>query len=973
MNRLENLPTLRIRSQQNVVIEYNGRTYGGFEGDTVASLLYACGERIFGRSLKYHRPRGLYSMDGECSNAMMCVDGRPNINTENTPVRHGMKVRPQNVHGSLKWDPQGLTDRFSWAMPAGFYYKVFHRPARIWPVAIKAIRQAAGLGKLDPGATFDDRCDEIYPTADVLVVGGGPAGMHAALAAAEAGLRVVLLEARSHLGGFCDYRVRSDAQGMPLYQWVRKLADRVKATPNIRVFTNAPAIGAFTDNLITAFQQGTEKDPFDLRYIETRATSVVVATGCIERPLLFENNERPGVMQVNCAHRLLNTYGILPAKSAVFSVADDLGLEAAIDLYDQGVEILCVADAREDGQDPVLAKALAKRGIAMWRGWVAQEAHGRLKVTGVTLSALTGTVRKRLACDLLVASAGLTPNTGLVTLAGGKLAFDHHTGFFLPTQMPDKMYICGRITGRQDIAALAADGTLAGLKAAADCGVDLQERIDAAGQALAGTPGPVCGSKLVTAPMGGHKCFVCFDEDGTIKNVRQAMRQGFDVPELIKRFTSIGTGPGQGGIPGHNLPLVVAQTKDSPDREPRPTTVRPPLVGAPIAALAGAKHDMSKRTPMEPEQTAAGGVMERVGVWRRARRFGDDRTARNEILAVRTNVAMLDGSTLGKLRVFGPDALKALQRVYVSDIAKAAPMRTKYSAMCNEDGCVIDDGVVILQGKNDYYITTSTGRAGVTAEWFRYHTRYEDWDYHVVNLTDAYGVINIAGPNARQVLAGVTDDDVSNEAFPFSCCRDLTLHGGITVRAMRLGFVGELSYELHIPSSYMPAVWRMLEAAGKPLGIANFGLEAQSTLRMEKGHVILGSESEQRTTLHDIGLGFLWCRTKPDVKTVGGVALRDTEHQKGRLKLVGFKMKDPKGPTPKDGSPIVDARIRGYVCTARYSYALEEPVGMALVDDELAKPGTRLGIFEPGCKGELLYATVASMPFYDPKGERMRM
>ncbi len=973
MNRLENLPTLRIQSQQSVVIEFNGRTFGGYEGDSVASLLYACGERLFGRSLKYHRPRGLYSMDGECSNAMMCVDGRPNINTENTPARHGMKVKPQNVRGSLKYDLQGITDKFSWAMPAGFYYKVFHRPARIWPMAIKAIRQAAGLGQLAPDATFNDRCEEIYPVADVCVVGGGPAGMHAALAAADAGLRVILLEARPHLGGFCDYRVRTDARGVPLYQWGRSLADRVMAHRHIRVFTSASAIGAFTDNLITAFQRGREKDTFDLRYIEIRATSVVTATGCIERPLIFENNERPGVMQVGCAHRLLHTYGIRPAENAVFSVADDLGLEAAIDLADGGVEIRCVADAREDGQDPELMAALEARKIPFWRGWVAHTAHGRLQLSGVTLATTSGTVKKRIACELLVASAGLTPNTGLINLAGGQMAFDNHTGFFLPTALPPKMHVCGRITGRQDVDALAADGTLAGLKAAADCGVDLAAKIDAAAQSQASAPGPVRGSKLVTAPVGGHKSFICFDEDGTIKNVKQAMRQGFDVPELIKRFTSIGTGPGQGGIPGHNLPLVVAQTKASPDLEPRPTNVRPPLVGAPIAALAGAKHDMNKRTPMEPEQVAAGGVMETVGVWRRARRFSADRAARDEIMAVRTNVGLLDGSTLGKLRVFGPDALKALQRVYVSDISKTVPMRTKYSAMCNEDGCVIDDGVVIQQGENDYYITTSTGRAGITAEWFRYHTRYENWDYHIVNLTDAYGVINIAGPNARQVLAGVTDDDVSNEAFPFSCCRDLTLHGDIAVKAMRLGFVGELSYELHVPASYMPAVWRMLEAAGKPLGIANFGLEAQSTLRMEKGHVILGSESEQRTTLHDIGLGFLWCRTKPDAKTVGAVALRDTEHQKGRLKLVGFKMEDPQARTPQDGSPIVDERIRGYVCTARYSYALKEPVGMALVDDELAKPGTRLGIFEVGCKGELLHATVAPMPFYDPKGERMRM
>ncbi|MBR9979636.1 MAG: (2Fe-2S)-binding protein [Desulfatitalea sp.] len=973
MNRLEHLPTLRIQPRQTLTIRYNGKNLRGYAGDTVASLLYGCGERIFSRSLKYRRPRGLYSLDGECSNAMMSVDGWPNTNAETTPARHGMVVTPQNVVGSLEWDPMGWMDHLAFVMPAGFYYKLFHKPARLWPLAIKGIRQAAGLGKLQPEATFDCRCDAIYPNTDVCVVGGGPAGMSAALAAAENGLRVVLLEARPHLGGFCDYRVRAEKGGMPLYQWVGALADEVRATENIRVLTHAPVVGVYPDQRITAFQRGSAADVFDLRYIEIAATSVVVATGCIERPLLFASNDRPGIMQIGCAHRLLHTYGIRPAANAVFSVAHDLGLEAAIDMHDQGVTVHCVADAREDGQDPQMLSALAQRGIPHWRGWVAQVAHGRRQLRGVTLSNLTGTFKKRIGCELLVASAGLTPLTGLVTLAGGALAFDHHTGFFLPQRLPPAVQVCGRIRGLHDPSSLSADGTLAGLRAAADCGLNLNREIARAEAAGAAAPGAVRGSKLAMAPGKGGKAFLCFDEDGTVKHVQQAMAQGFDVPELIKRFTSIGTGPGQGGMPGHNLPLVVAHSQASPDSDPQPTTIRPPLVATPIAAYAGGKHDMAKRTPMHAEQLTAGGRMERVGEWYRARRFGADPGAQDEIIGVRTNVGLLDASTLGKFRIFGPDAVKALQRVYVGDMTRTVPFRTKYAAMCNEDGCVIDDGVVIQTGENDYYITTSTGRAGQTVEWFRYHTRYDSWDYHMVNLTDAFGVINIAGPNARQVLAAVTDADISNEAFAFSTCRDLLLRGDVPVRAMRLGFVGELSYELHVPASYMAAVWQMVETAGQSLGIVHFGLEAQSTLRMEKGHVILGSESEQRTTLHDIGLGFLWCRTKPEAKTVGGAALRHTADQPGRLKLVGFKMEDPRSRAPRDGSPIVDARIRGYVCTARFSHALQEPVGMALVDDDLVRPNTRLGIYEDGCNGTLRHAMVVPMPFYDPKGLRMRM
>ena len=332
---------------------------------------------------------------------------------------------------------------------------------------------------------------------------------------------------------------------------------------------------------------------------------------------------------------------------------------------------------------------------------------------------------------------------------------------------------------------------------------------------------------------------------------------------------------------------------------------------------------------------------------------------------------MLDASTLGKFRIWGPDALSALQRVYVSDMSKMSEGRVKYSAMCTDDGCIIDDGVVVKRSENDYYFTTSTGRAGNTVEWFRYHSRYDGWNYHMVNLTDTFGVINLAGPNSRKVLEKVTDADVSNEAFPYVGYREFMIKDVIPVRSMRLGFVGELSYEFHVPSSYMQTLWEVLAEAGQEFGIRNFGLEAQNVLRMEKCHLIIGSESEQRTTLHDVGLGFLWSRNKPEAKTVGAVALKQTEKQEGRLKLAGFKMENPTR-APKDGSIIVDTAIRGYVCIARQSVTLNEPIGLALVDAPLAAEGTRLQIYEDECGGQYLYATVVPTPFYDPKGERLR-
>ncbi len=695
-----------------------------------------------------------------------------------------------------------------------------------------------------------------------------------------------------------------------------------------------------------------------------------MATGCIERPLLFDNNERPGVMQVGCAHRLARTYGLLPGSEAVFSVGHDLGLEAAVDLFDLGLKIKCVADVREDGQNPELLLALAERKIQVLKGWVAAKAHGGRQVKKVTLATVEGTVRREFACDVLVASAGLTPVTGPFILAQAKMGYDSRTGYFLPTDLPDRMFPAGRLTGINHPDAIEASGRLAGLKAAAAAGADMAAAIADAQTGAAALPGPERGCKLVTAPVKGRKSFICFDEDATVKSVKQAIDMGFDVPELVKRFAGVGLGPGQSGFPGHNLPLFVARytAAGSP---PRPTTVRPPLVPTFIATYAGSNHHMFKRTPLHQSQKADGGVFRNIGVWQRARYFSADYACKEEILNVRNNVGLLDASTLGKFRIHGPDALKALQRVYVSDMRKVGRGRIKYAAMCNDDGCVIDDGVVVKLAENDYYFTTSTGRAGQTAEWIRYHTRYDNWDFHLVNLTDAMGVINLSGPNARKVLAKVVDIDLSNEAFPFAGYREFKIADTVCVRAMRLGFVGELSYELHVPSSYVQAVWDMLKEAGAEFGIRNFGVEAQNVLRMEKCHIILGQESEQRTNLLDVGLGFLWDRTKTAAKTVGAVALRQAEKDTTRLKLVGIRMENDDRPA-RDGALIVDRKVRGYIATMRKSLTTGEAVGMALVEAPLADIGTRLEIFEDECNGVRLYARVVPMPFYDPEGERMK-
>ena len=970
-------PTCRVDFSRPLDFNFLDRQLTGYAGDTVASALYGAGIRIFGRSLKYHRPRGFYSMDGESANTLMSIDGVPNECGETTELQAGMTVLAQNVRGDPRRDIFGLIDRLHLLMPAGFYYRLFHRPYHLWPRFQNGLRRMAGTGVLDPHGDYGHGVRaERYLNADVAVVGGGSAGMSTALAAAERGLRVCLFERRDRLGGHLAWRVR-EFQGEPLYRRAEALADQVRATANVKVFTRSPVTGVWGDNLVTGFTVGTDDDPFRECHWECRAKAVVVAAGCMDRPLVFNHNDRPGVMQVSTAWRLARTYGVRPGKLAVVSGADDLSLEAAIDLDDMGVRVRFVADARESGQqDPAVFAALCDRGIPLLPGCTVSRAIGRKRVRGCVVAPLSGRGWRRYRCDLIVANAGMQPRIGTLATAGARLAYCSHTHSYQPAELPPGVLAAGSMTGLRDPRACEVSGQVAGLRAAQWCGGRARSALVAARREAEALSGPVAGCDVRHASRIGRggKAFVDLDEDGTYKNVKESAVQGFDVPELAKRFGGFGLGPGQHRVAGQNLAMIMADLRGEAVESAMPTTVRPPLVPPSLATLAGPGHDVHKRTPLHAEQAASGAIFRRAGPWQRARYFSDDPTCRDEILNVRTNVGVLDSSPLGKFRIHGPDALKALQRVYISDMSRGRSGHCKYSAMCNDMGQIVDDGVVVREGEGDYYFTTSSARAGSTVEWFRFHTRYEGWDYNLVNLTDVLGSINIAGPNARRVLERVTGDDVSSGAFPYLMCRRITIGDGVEARCLRLGFVGELSFEVHAPASYLRYLWDLLMDAGADFGVRPFGLEAQNSLRAEKGHIIIGTESEQRVTLTDIGLGWLWDREDTASKKVGAPALRACAKQPGRMKLVAFRVEEG-ADSPLDGALVVDdEEIVGYVCTTRHSEALGWQFGMALVRKAYSLLGRRIHLCHEEKRGQRVTSTAIVMPphFYDPKGERQR-
>ncbi len=991
MSRLPLSSTERIDRSRPLGFRWCGRALEGFEGDTVASALWGAGVRTFGRSLEYHRPRGLYDLEGEGSSQLVSINGVPNQSAGTTPLREGMEVGAQNVRGDPRFDAFGFLDRLDRFMPAGFYYRLFHRPAWAARFFQERMRGLAGLGvlRLDAphGARAGERAER-YLNADVAVVGGGPAGMSAALEAGRLGLRVCLFERRPWLGGHLDWRVRD---GRPLAAEVSALAEELGRMPSVRVFRHAPVTGVWGENLLTGFQRG------GTTHWECRARAIVVATGSIERPLVFEHNDRPGVMQVDTAIRLARTYGVRPGAAAAFSVGDDLGLEAAADLAAVGVDVRVVADARRDGHDPDLMAALSSARIDFRPGWAASRVRGRSRVRGVELAARAGSGTAgdslRVACDLLVATAGRQPDIGVLSCAGARFRHGERTRTFELERLPPDVFAAGGVLRLTDLEALTCSGRIAGLEAAAACGASVGGPLTWERARLDDLPGPAEGSSIVRGPAfgrglaPGRKAFLDFDEDGTWKNAAQSAAYGFDVPELAKRFGNFGLGPGQYRVPGQNLALAMAEIAGRPVGSLAATTVRPPVIPPSLATLAGPNHDVHKQTPLHEDQALRGAVFRRAGPWLRARYFSADRQCLEEIRNVRENVGLLDSSPLGKFRIWGPDALRALQRVYVSDMTRARPGRCTYSAMCNDTGNIIDDGVVVRTGEDEFYFTTSSSRAGVTVEWLRFHTRYDGWDYNLVNLTDALASINVAGPNARRVLGRITDADLSDEAFPYLGCREIEVGDGVAARCLRLGFVGELSYELHVGASYARYVWDLVWEGGAEYGIRPFGLEAQNCLRSEKGHVIIGTESEQRVTLIDIGMGWLWDRGDTASGKVGAAALRHCEEQPGRLKLVGLRVDDPAdrdaGATgnrdvahrPGDGALVVDGdRIAGFVCTTRHSETLGWQYGLALVEDRLAERGRSLDLYESlGRRAARSTAAVVPPHFYDPQGTRLRI
>jgi methylglutamate dehydrogenase subunit C len=970
----------RIDRSRSVRFTLDGRAYAGYAGDTLASALLANAVGIVGRSFKYHRPRGFLSAGVEEPNGLFTLGsgGRttPNVPGTVTELSEGLAARCQNGWPSVSRDLMAVLSLASPLLGAGFYYKTFMGPRRrSWEFYEPFIRRAAGLGRAvhepDP-----DRYETRYAHADVLVIGSGPAGLAAALAAGRTGARVLLVEQDFLLGG--GLLSASDAQQE---KWRTAVEHELAQLPDVEVLRRTTAFGLYDGNTVALLErrdhEQLEPDCGAAREIVTtlRAGAIVFATGATERPLVFLDNDRPGVMLASAVRTYLNRYAVLAGGKAVVGTNNDSAWEAAVDLARAGAAVV-VLDEREQVA-PQLLEAARRAGIRVELGAIVRRALGGRHVKGVQFA--VGARAERLRCDLLCVSGGWSPVVHLTSHSGVKPVYRPDLDAFVPGEFAPGNFGAGAVMGVLDAVQVAAMGTAAGLAAA---------RYASAGETVAVPVPPQPAWPLgapPSAPLQIGKAFVDFQNDVTTKDLVQAHQEGFESVEHLKRYTTLGMGTDQGKTSNVNALRLMAGLRGIATPAAGTTTFRPPYTPVSIGALAGRNvgHHFRpiRRSPLHEWHLENGGVMIEAGPWLRAwyyRWAGADPESAyvEEMRLVRRGVGISDVSTLGKIDVQGPDAAEFLNRLYVNEFARMAVGKARYGVMLNDDATVLDDGTTARFAETRYFMTTTTAQAAevMSRLEFLLQTAWTDLNVHVLSLTDQWAGMAVAGPRARAALElALPGHDFSDAALPFMGCRELDL-AGIPLRILRLSFSGELAFELYVPADQGVALWEHMLTSAAALGIRPYGLESLASLRIEKGHVA-GLELDHRNTLDDLGLSKMARTAKPFV----GRELRERVELRApqRWSLVGLECLEPAarlrgGAILFAAADPVEGHGRGYITSVTWSTELNKFIALALYQGGLVHLGEEILCAYP-LKGENVRARIVSPVFIDPSGERLRV
>lgn len=953
-----------IDRSQTVDVTFEGQTYHGFAGDVISSALWANNVRLLGRSFKYHRPRGIYSLAGHDANVMLEDGHRTNIRGDLIPLEPNLDLRSVNTAGGLERDRLRITEWFSRFMPVGFYYKAFHSPRRLFPFYENQMRKVAGLGRI----TRDNRCPpspKDYAFCDLLVVGAGPAGMAGAIAAAEQGAQVVLVDEQPRPGGSLAWQWAGDSTGK---ETLSGLLEQIEACDKIQLRCGTRAVGCYADHLIGLVDAD--------RLTKLRAKAILVATGCFEQPAVFQNNDLPGVMLGSAAQRLMNLYSVKPFDRVVVMAANSDGYRVAVDLHSAGVVVDTVVDLRHEGELTDIGQAVVDRSIPVHNGhaiFEAVPAAGKKGIRGAILcplnadGSLRADSRRRVDCDGIAMSVGWSPNGGLIYQAGGRFCHSDQVEQLVPSELPPSVFAAGRANGVFDLDDRIDDGYRAGLSAARYLGAYEGE----IPESVHHTSVPPTHPFPVFAH-GGKKNFVDLDEDLHLADFENAHQEGYDNIELLKRFTTVGMGPSQGKLSNINAVRILARLNGASINETGTTTSRPFQQPVPISHLAGRRFHPLRRTPLHSWHTRAGAEPIHAGAWLRPEHYRREGRSRddcilNEAKNVRNNVGMIDVSTLGKLQINGPDAVPLLQFLYTGRFEKQPIGRLRYGVACDETGVMIEDGVVARLSDDRFYVTaTSSGAAAFYREMQRW-ALIQQMDVTLVNVTGHIAAMNIAGPRCRDVLQELTELDLSSEAFPYLTVRDGSV-AGVSATLLRVGFVGELGFEIHVPASSARHVWTALMQSGERFGIEPFGVEAQRLLRLEKGHLIVSQDTDALTNPFEADVAWAIGKNKPFF--VGSRSLDIIRKKPLTRRLVGLVFrKEHHDPLPKECHLIIEeGEIVGRITSIAPRSTLGHPIAMAFLRPDLTEVGSRVTIRVGD--GRLVEAHVAEMPFYDPENLR---
>lgn len=956
---------------------FDGRSYQGHPGDTLASALLANGVRLMGRSFKYHRPRGPLTAGSEEPNALVELRGgarqEPNTRATTTELFEGLRAKSQNRLGSLKFDLLSINDRLSNFLTAGFYYKTFMWPAAFWEKLYEpVIRHAAGLGSLsledDP-----DVYDKGFLHCDLLIIGAGPAGLAAALTAGRAGADVILADEDFRIGGRLNSETFAlgDTSGA---DWAMRVVAELETLPNVRVMARTTIIGAFDHGIYGAVERVSDHvhtpDTGKPRQILWRIYSkrTVLAAGATERPIAFENNDRPGIMLASALRTYANRFSVAADRRVAIFTNNDDGHRTAADLHAKGIKIVAVVDVRPD--------APRSHDFEVLTGQVV-DTKGRLGLTFAEVKQSDGAVRT-LECGALGVSGGWNPNVHLTCHQQGRPVWNDALAAFVPGgDLPAGMAVAGAALGE-----LSTSGALRGGVQAAQLALDLNGQTPDLPQA---EDAPV-NLKPFWYVQGCSRAWLDHQNDVTVKDVKLSHQEGFRSVEHLKRYTTLGMATDQGKTSNMGGLAIMAELAGKTIPKVGTTIFRAPYTPTAIGAFGGRHRGQEfhpkRLTPSHHWAEEQGAVFVEVGNWLRAQWFvrAGETTWREsvdrEVLATRGSVGVCDVTTLGKVDVQGVDAAEFLNKIYCNGFAKLAVGKTRYGLMLREDGIAMDDGTAARLAEDHFVVTTTTANALPVYRHMEFVRQclFPDLDVQLISTTEAWAQFAVAGPNSRRVLEKIVDQDISNDAFPFMACANITVCGGLRARLFRISFSGELAFEIAVPTAYGDALMRKIMEAGAEYDITPYGTEALGVMRIEKGHAA-GNELNGTTTAQNLGMGRMVSKKKDSIGST--LSEREGLNLTDDLQQIGIRPVDPAAPVPAGAhlmaitGPIDAAHDQGYVTSACYSPNLGHAIALGFLKNGSERMGERMRLVSPLTNVET-EVEIVSAHFVDPEGGRLR-